>query len=317
MKRYSNILLVVDSGSDQRAALQRSVTLANNTQAALTVCAVVEEIPADVQVPGTAVTAAELNGAGIAEEHARLERLVGTSDTAGMAVTVKVRVGKLFLEVIREVLECRHDIVIKTAEDKVGVSRMLFGSTDMHLMRKCPSPIWIVNAGEHSKCRRILVAVDQDPDDFLNRQIIETAVYVALAEFSELHFVHAWELIGESHMRSPRTGLSDSEVDAIAATESNKRLSWLKQLVENYSNEVGKGATAYLNPQLHVVKGDPKSAIATLARDLDADLVVMGTLARSGIPGFFMGNTAESILSRVECSALTIKPPGFVSPVSV
>jgi nucleotide-binding universal stress UspA family protein len=48
---------------------------------------------------------------------------------------------------------------------------------------------------------------------------------------------------------------------------------------------------------------------------LNVDLVVMGTVARAGIPGFFMGNTAESILNQIDCSVLTVKPPGFVSPV--
>jgi nucleotide-binding universal stress UspA family protein len=43
----------------------------------------------------------------------------------------------------------------------------------------------------------------------------------------------------------------------------------------------------------------------------------MGTVARTGIAGFFMGNTAESILTQLECSVLTLKPQGFVSPVTL
>lgn len=46
-------------------------------------------------------------------------------------------------------------------------------------------------------------------------------------------------------------------------------------------------------------------------------LVVMGTAARTGIPGFIMGNTAETILNRPDCSVLAVKPPGFVTPVTV
>jgi len=52
-----------------------------------------------------------------------------------------------------------------------------------------------------------------------------------------------------------------------------------------------------------------------MARQLDADLVVMGTVGRSGIAGLFIGNTAEMVLEQVQCSVLAIKPPGFVSPV--
>jgi nucleotide-binding universal stress UspA family protein len=43
----------------------------------------------------------------------------------------------------------------------------------------------------------------------------------------------------------------------------------------------------------------------------------MGTVARTGIRGFFMGNTAETILEQIDCSVLAIKPEGFATPVSV
>jgi nucleotide-binding universal stress UspA family protein len=42
----------------------------------------------------------------------------------------------------------------------------------------------------------------------------------------------------------------------------------------------------------------------------------MGTVARTGISGFFMGNTAETILNQLNCSVLAVKPHGFVTPVS-
>jgi len=77
-----------------------------------------------------------------------------------------------------------------------------------------------------------------------------------------------------------------------------------------------KDAVDYVDPQLHVITGDAKYIVPAAARDLDVDLIVMGTVARVGIPGFFMGNTAESILNQIDCSVLTIKPSGFVSPVS-
>jgi nucleotide-binding universal stress UspA family protein len=43
----------------------------------------------------------------------------------------------------------------------------------------------------------------------------------------------------------------------------------------------------------------------------------MGTVARTGIDGLFMGNTAESIIGQLDCSILTVKPPGFTSPVTL
>jgi nucleotide-binding universal stress UspA family protein len=43
----------------------------------------------------------------------------------------------------------------------------------------------------------------------------------------------------------------------------------------------------------------------------------MGTIARTGISGFIMGNTAETILNRLDCSVLAIKPPGFETPITL
>ncbi len=67
----------------------------------------------------------------------------------------------------------------------------------------------------------------------------------------------------------------------------------------------------------HVIKGHAQHVVPELASELAADLVVMGTVARTGIAGLFMGNTAEDILTQLDCSVLTIKPPGFTSPVTL
>lgn len=60
-----------------------------------------------------------------------------------------------------------------------------------------------------------------------------------------------------------------------------------------------------------------ESGQAALARRLRVDCIVVGTVARTGIAGFIMGNNAETILERIDCSLLAIKPPGFVTPVTL
>ncbi|MCK4302705.1 MAG: universal stress protein [Candidatus Eisenbacteria sp.] len=54
-----------------------------------------------------------------------------------------------------------------------------------------------------------------------------------------------------------------------------------------------------------------------LARDRYFDLIVTGTVCRTGLPGFLIGNTAETILAQVDCSVLTVKPDGFASPITL
>ncbi len=59
----------------------------------------------------------------------------------------------------------------------------------------------------------------------------------------------------------------------------------------------------------------PSRAIQSGVEELDADLLVMGTVSRGGVAGLLMGNTAERLLDRVDCSLLTIKPADFISPI--
>ncbi|HVS10740.1 MAG TPA: universal stress protein [Planctomycetota bacterium] len=52
-----------------------------------------------------------------------------------------------------------------------------------------------------------------------------------------------------------------------------------------------------------------------MSAELGSDLLVLGTVARTGIAGVLIGNTAEEILDRIACSVLVVKPDGFVSPL--
>ena len=63
--------------------------------------------------------------------------------------------------------------------------------------------------------------------------------------------------------------------------------------------------------RVHVVAGPPVDVIpATIAR-LHADTLVIGSVARSGISGAVMGNTAERLTDTVSCSVIVVKPPDF------
>lgn len=321
MKRFGNILLIVDEHTDYTAALKRGVTLAQSNQARLTVCAIVDTIPSELQMTVIAVTPHEVLDIAEAEKREWLENVVSSVDTDGLTLDAQVLVGKPFIAMIRQVLRNKHDLIIKCAEVENSLREIMFSSTDMHLMRKCPCPVWIIKPTENQKYRRILAAVDQDPEepakDVLNRLILETSTSLALAERAEAHVVHAWSLFGEDLLRSRSWGFSEARFDEMVEEENAARKSWLEDLVENYGTLADRGTAAARDLHLHVIKGPAQNVVAELARDLAVDLVVMGTVARTGIAGLFMGNTAEDILTQLDCSVLTVKPPGFISPVAL
>ena len=321
MKRFSKILLVIDDRTDYLAALKRAIALARSNYAHLTICANIDAIPNEVRMGVVRIPSREVLDVATAKTQQWLDDTVDSVATEGVSVDTKVLVGKPFIEIIRQVLRDSHDLIIKCADADSALREILFSSTDKHLMRKCPCPVWILKPKERQNYLRILAAVDQDPEepvkDALNHQILEMATSLALAEYSEAHVVHAWEVFGEELLRAHKWDFSEAEFEAMLGEEAAERRRWLDDLVTNYGRQPeSKGADA-LDIRLHVVKGPPQYVVPELARELAVDLVVMGTVARTGIDGFFMGNTAESILGELDCSVLTIKPPGFTSPVTL
>jgi nucleotide-binding universal stress UspA family protein len=56
-----------------------------------------------------------------------------------------------------------------------------------------------------------------------------------------------------------------------------------------------------------VVAGDARDAILETAEALNADLIVMGTHGRRGIPRLVLGSTADHVVRRAPCPVLTVR----------
>ena len=99
--------------------------------------------------------------------------------------------------------------------------------------------------------------------------------------------------------------------------EREGRQQKLEELVERFRKTLSGSERDRFAPELHLVKGDPSSVISSELERLGADLLIMGTIARTGVTGFLLGNTAEKILGQLKCSVLATKPEAFVTPVPV
>ena len=322
MKRFKNILYVNEPTIDQASARARAVFLAESNHADLTIVDVIptQVVTAGIGLPPGGPISTGLQADVVAKRRNTLEALV-ESYKQRLNIRLEVLVGRTFLEVIRAVLGNAYDLVMKPAEDPNWVER-LFGSEDMNLLRKCPCPLWLMKSPEKSKYNSIIAAVDFDPlnplgsERGLNREILELASSLALSDFASLHLVHAWETFAEETLL-PRAGTSLEAVADYIEKEHALHRKGLSMLSEELRKWIGNDAYNYLSPNFHLPEGPAKKMIAPLAAELRADLVVMGTIARTGISGLIIGNTAEDILNQLSCSVLAIKPSGFETPVKL
>lgn len=322
MNQFSNIMFIANPDGNDSVAFAKAIALANNNQAKLSLIGLVDSLA----LPSESIADIDLmHEAIVSERQQQLQDLIQeAADKAlinGLEIETKVLIGAASIEIIREVLRQQRDLVVKSVEPTKGILWPLFSGTDMKLLRKCPCPVWLVKANQQHSYRDILVALDYEPNnpenDALNQRLLATATAQALADFSQLHVVHAWHLPHEEFLRSPREGYSDADVDRMVKEQETVHQRWLEELVDEHCSKLGPETTDFLDPQLHVIKGDPKTVVPDCARDLGSELAVVGTVARTGVPGFVIGNTAEAILNRIDCSVLAIKPAGFISPVTL
>ena len=306
MKRFKNILLLSRQGAGDKTTLKRAMALAVRNQACLTVVDVIEQLPKDVRKLATVMTPHHLQDVVIEERREQLRRLVVPMQREGVRVNIDVLAGTPFVQIIREVLRNGHDLLMMTANGKTGVKARLLGSTSLHLLRKCPCPVWIVKPARSMRYNRIMAAVDPDTSDEERNQvtteITDLATSLARLEDSELHIVHAWSVWGAKYIRRKEM------VEEIARQTRATRKKQIDELLGSYSLEA-------LRYRVHLLKGDPERVIPQVATRQRVELLVMGTVSRTGLAGLFIGNTAETVLQHVDCSVLAVKPRRFVSPV--
>ena len=311
MKRFKRILYYTDASEGSRAALERAAELALRNRGRLTVLGVVQ-LPPDLQFLAPALPAAELWEMATQDLRERLELFAEPIREQKLQLDIEVMIGTPFIEIIRHVLDHGHDLVMMSAEGgRGGLKGFFFGSASLHLMRKCPCPVWVIKPGPHRRFERILAAVDPDPRDEdhlgVSNKIMQLATSLARLEGSELRVVHAWDHPAEDVLRGAGR-LPAAEVDQIVRDTRATHESWLNELLARHP-------LSGIPHNVHLLRGEPAEVIIGLAAKRSIDLIIMGTVTRTGIPGLFIGNTAETVLRQVDCSVLTVKPRGFVTPV--
>ena len=304
MEQFKRILFFADGARGEKGALARAIELAQLNAAELTLMDVVPEVGTDD--PRLSQSIKKLQQALINERQDALRKLLGESMTQGKPPKTRVRVTaaeKEYLGIVSAVIDGEFDLLVKSVNPANILTAKLFGNTDLKLLRQCPCPVWLIKPARRIRISSMLAAVDLTSDEketaSLAERIMEIATNLAQIEGASLSVLAAWDQpIDPAMKRHVDSEIYDSYISGYKET-IHKRMDRL----------VAKFRASKVSD--HVVKGKAEKAIGDFIKDNGVDLLVMGTLSRTGIPGILIGNTAERVLNEVECSVLTLKPKGF------
>jgi nucleotide-binding universal stress UspA family protein len=308
MKRFKNILYIIDGNDLDTSVADKVANLARLNEASVTVTRVQEEsyfYQIAHLLTDQLEDANKINQAQLQED---IDRVIAHERWRGIQVSGLLLSGIGFISVIQEVIRSSHDLVILGDPIEDGVDQLA-----MRLIRKCPCPVWVIRNTHTGDFRRVLATVDtgaaSEEAHALNRKIIELAHSLAQRENGEAHYLTAWRLEYEMMLRGPRMKVSPEEMFELKKQLRIERETGMQQLFNSINIEPDP-------EQVHIVEGDATAVIDRLLGSLEIDVLIMGSVARSGIPGLLIGNMAEKVLNNLNCTVLTVKPDGFVSPVT-
>jgi universal stress protein E len=214
---------------------------------------------------------------------------------------------RLYEAIIERAAACKADYVFKPLRHHGAVSRSLFTPTDWNLVRMCPCPTLFISQQPSVNKLPVLASVDVANNDKdhkeLNEIVINQSKVIASLINADVHLANAYDMM---------TGAIGGPMPDPAAY----------QMVQNnraeHAKDAGAMAKAHDIPdtQVHLSEGLADRVINKFAEKLGAGIIVVGTVARSGIAGLFIGNTAESLIENADCDVFVVKPSSFESPVA-
>ena len=310
MRKFNNILYVTSGIFDETEGLMQALKLAAVNRVELHILLVYPALPNKQKVYSSAYGRylAEQLDMALKKTRETLSLENGVEQCRIMQEEVAVPPA---IQVIRQVLRDGYDLVIKEAEP--AESGKGFKSMDMTLLRRCPCAVWLARPTVRKQGKtHVAVAVDSEC-----RELSEKALSLRLLELSRsmadtfsgsLSILSCWDYEYEQFLRYKAwANISEEEQAKNVREEEADHQKLLKALID----ESGIGS----NHQVYRMRGGPDNLIPEFVEKESVDILVMGTVARTGVLGFLIGNTAESILNKISCSLMALKPAGFVSPV--
>jgi universal stress protein E len=299
-RRYDRILVATDFSPSANAALKQAVWLARQTAAQIVLASTVPDLSRSVHWASYEI---ELKQRELCEKSdTMMRRIVAEVQAVDLDVKCKTFIGEPFVGITHAVQAEGFNLVLAGTKGLAKWEQFFVGSTAKRLIRKCPCSVWIAKA-EHVGPPKVVLAATDFSD--VSLKAVKEGLWVAQqsnAEFHLLHIIDSMDVPDDVISRIPQGSSLRQEINE----EASRRL-------EEFLSSLAVDRTKI---QVHLSWGTPWQEIRRISQHKAADLIVIGTVGRSGIKGVLLGNTAEKIFDTCDCSILTVKPDGFVSPIA-
>lgn len=310
MAKYQNMLVAIDPNQDDQPALRRAVYLHQRIGGKIKAFLPIYDFSYEMTTLLSPDERTAMRQGVISQRTAWIREQAKYYLEAGVPIDIKVVWhNRPFEAIIQEVVAGGHDLLLKMAHQHDKLESVIFTPTDWHLLRKCPCPVWMVKDQPWPEGGKAVVAVnlasEEDYHNSLNEKLVKETLQLAdQVNHTEVH------LVGAYPVTPINIAIELPEFDPSVYNDAirGQHLLAMKALRQKFS--IDENMT-------HVEKGLPEEVIPDLAEHLQAGIVVLGTIGRTGISAAFLGNTAEQVIDHLRCDLLVIKPDQYQTPVEL
>ncbi len=296
MQSIGKVLVVLDKPGAHQAALERARNVAGPAGAHLHLVSFCWLAMAEYQEVFDTHQRSALKQGAVNERERWLRSMVLDAGLAAADVTTEVVWTKDIAAWIAERVDAGHaDLVVKSTRHETG--KLLRTPLDWRLLRSCHAPLLLVGAETPPRSGNVLATIDlrhvDEPHQRMNDRVLAASQTFAHWLGGQLHCAH---VIEGTTLPPGAEILGDGEL--------------LAQAQKGLGELLDRTIASYDLPRtaVHMPVAGLTDAVNELVERERIGLVVVGTSARRGLGGLLLGNSAERLLSRVDCDLLAMHP---------
>lgn len=289
----STMLVPTDFSGGADQALGRALRLPLERGAAVHLLHVMSEPLFDAPLRKARVTTAKAMAEVVKCAKAQAKAL-------GLTVSIKgtVVAGRPFEQIVRQSRLLGADLIVLGRHGRRPVRDMFIGSTSDRVIRYGDLPVLVVNHPARRPYARPIAAIDFNET---TRTTLETLIRISGPSVAEIMLVHAYLV--------PLEGMAS--LPSARASENISRKAAREQASANADEVIAALPPWGVSLRTVFAYGDARRVVLTRARSHKADLIALGTHARSGLSCALLGSVAEWILGNADCDVLVARPARF------
>lgn len=280
MAKYRKILVAYDGSESARNALTQACRIAREDKSWIKVLAVLPAYEGDLELFGVSNIKDTIQGPG----EKLLAEAQGIADAEDVHILKNLEQGEPYDRIVQVAGEENCDLIVMGRRGRSHIERELIGGVTARVIGHTGKDVLVIPDSAAVSWDRILLASDGSP---YSESAEQTALALAKERNSSLNAVSVVYTNDEFYALAP------SAVQGL-----------IEQADQRLAEIVRHGEAAGVTVNTFVKEGEPYEAITSLAAELGASLIVMGSHGRKGFTRLLMGVVTEHVVGIAHCPVL-------------